>query len=411
MLTALNTDPASEWMSRYRSRADLSSPLRVSPLLLPSDGSVRREPRRPAHLRGPDFEIQYDWDTLFYDHFCSAAGNEVVLLGPDFCNLAGMLRNMEVVALPGETPLRFRVRQMDRHGQIWIPVPVGTQRLRLRTDATSFELPLRRNMSGLFTGERVMFTLSRNNRLEWIEDWVRFHRDVHGATAVLVYDNASTRYSSIELADVLAGIGGIRQTCVVDWPFRYGPQGGATRASWDSDYCQAGALEHARHYFLAKARSVLNADIDELVVSSAGRSVFEAAEASLTGMTRFHGVWVPGLQGVTADPDPSLLLRYTDFFHHLKVPTSRFRRSATNRCPTKWAVVPSRCPPDSQWTAHSIKRWPLGLLKSREFNYRHFREINDHWKYDRSRRESFDPARHVPDTAMLASFARVRWAS
>ena len=49
------------------------------------------------------------------------------------------------------------------------------------------------------------------------------------------------------------------------------------------------------------------------------------------------------------------------------------------------------------------------LPKSGNFAFRHFREINDHWKYDRSVRERFDPARHAYDQLMRSNYANVRW--
>jgi hypothetical protein len=80
-----------------------------------------------------------------------------------------------------------------------------------------------------------------------------------------------------------------------------------------------------------------------------------------------------------------------------------------DRCPRKWTVVPRRCPPGAQWGIHSVKRWVSALPVTDRFSYRHFREINDGWKYDRSGRAAFDPARHVVDEALARNLARVRW--
>src|SRR5665213_36842 len=70
-------------------------------------------------------------------------------------------------------------------------------------------------------------------------------------------------------------------------PFKYGPQSTLAQGLWDSDFYQLGAWEHARWRFLTQARSAMNTDIDELVVSARGRSVFEAAERSLFGIARY----------------------------------------------------------------------------------------------------------------------------
>ena len=81
---------------------------------------------------------------------------------------------------------------------------------------------------------------------------------------------------------------------IVPWLFKFGPQGTLTRGTWDSDYCQLGAWEHARWKYLTRARSVQNSDIDELVVSTRGRSNFAAVENDPFGMLRYTGRWIVG---------------------------------------------------------------------------------------------------------------------
>jgi hypothetical protein len=379
------------------------------PVILPP--SHYRVPTRAVHLRPANFDEEYDFCTLFYDTFLDGA-DAVELLGPPLLNLRPIIAKMSVQALPSRALCRFRIRQMDRHTQIRIPVPAGTQRLKLTAQCGEWELTIKRNLSDIFANERVLLTLSKDNRLSWIQDWVRYNRDVHGATAVLFYDNASRSYSLEDLVAALREVGGIRQVCVVRWPFRYGPQGGASRSSWDSDYSQHGVWEHARRMFLKNARSVLNSDIDELVVSNDLESVFDAAEQSPIGFIRYHGVWVPGLSGLTAEASPEREIRYRDFSHHL-IPSIGVGRllmpRVKNRCPCKWAIVPRSCPDYVQWAPHSIKRWPAAFFASSKFSYRHFREINTNWKYQRGARESHDVRRHRYDEAMIRSFRRVRW--
>ena len=71
----------------------------------------------------------------------------------------------------------------------------------------------------------MLLTLSRNNDLRWIRDWVRFHVREHGADAVLFFDNGSTGYGPPEIEAALAGIGGVGRSVCVAAVFPYGPQG------------------------------------------------------------------------------------------------------------------------------------------------------------------------------------------
>lgn len=84
----------------------------------------------------------------------------------------------------------------------------------------------------------MLTTLSKNNPLEWLREWVVYVAE-HGIDAVLIYDNGATRYEPEELLRTLAAVGGMQRACVVDWPFPYCPGGGPANR-WDSDFCQYG---------------------------------------------------------------------------------------------------------------------------------------------------------------------------
>src|SRR5450631_2431351 len=112
------------------------APARHVPLLNPapvllSGAAPRREPLRPAAFRIDGFEDKYDFDTLFYDAFFDAAGREVVGLGPPLLNLRPAITRMRATALPSGAPCRLRIREMDRHAQVHIAVPPGTEQLAL----------------------------------------------------------------------------------------------------------------------------------------------------------------------------------------------------------------------------------------------------------------------------------------
>ena len=383
------------------------------PIVL-TDGQIRREPTRPAALRPADFAEQFDYDTLLFDSFFSRR-NEVLVTAPPFFNLLTSIKRMHVTALPSGRRCSFRVRTLDRHSQIRIAVPDGTEKLILDSEVGKFTVEPQPNRGDFFAGRRVIFTQSKNNRFEWLQDWIRYNRDVHGADAVLIYDNQSTDYSRQELLIALSELSGIERVCIVNWPFRFGPQGLDSWHYWDSDFAQNGAWEHARWMFLQQARSAMSSDIDELTVSEDGSGVFEAAERSRLGIVRYDGYWVYGFQGMTREASNASPIRVVDFDHYQRRYLVRRWgilpvREWTTVCPPKWTVVPSRCPARTQWTPHRIKGWLVSaLLFDHNFSFRHFREISTHWKYDRTSRKIFDAGSYAFDQRMRASFAAVQW--
>ncbi len=381
--------------------------LSPAPIHLPDFTRLRREPTRPVRLRDKKFEQQFDATTLFFDSFRCEDGR-MVLLGPPLFNMAPAFAAMELVALPSRTRCTFEIRHLDRHMQIWPAAPRGTEALRFAGAFGAFEVAVAPALTSPFRGRRVIFTLSKDNEIEWVRDWVRFNRDIHGADAVLIYDNESSRYTTGELLQAVRSLDGIAEAAVVHWPFRYGPQGTLASGLWDSDFCQLGAWEHARRRFLSSARSVMNSDIDELVLCHDGESVFDKAERSRFGIVRYPGRWVIA----TGEPANAALPRHRDFDIALRPQMQRsrliFKRDAL-ACFPKWTLVPTRCPDRTQWKVHTIGGWLPARLTSAGIEFRHFREIGGNWKYERKVRERFNSARHVKDEALRRALDRADW--
>jgi hypothetical protein len=371
----------------------------LSSVTLDPAGAIRREPPRPAHLRNETYAERFDWGTLFYDVY--RAGRFVVFQGPPLLNLLEPLKASAPFARSFGFP-RFSARHIGhkKRGEIW-----------LRSDAScvTIEGPLGRHeiavqpdMAPMFAGRRVITTLSQDNDLRWIADWVRFYARLHGADGVLVYDNASTAYSLAELQATLdKATGGTFPALAVAWPFPYGPQGGMAGAvngvetDWDSDFCQTGSLQHARHRFLRQARSVLNVDVDELVLGTGDRSVFEATEQARSGFTKFPGLWI-GTHAVP--PATRATCRHADFITR-DLPDEL-------SCPPKWCLVPGRADRLSDsWSVHNLFGPKANRTLSAEFSYRHMRGITNSWKEDRWAGTGAVPDASLRDHGLEAAFA------
>ncbi|TIX49671.1 hypothetical protein [Alteraurantiacibacter aquimixticola] len=353
----------------------------LSSVTLDPATGLKRDAARPAHLRNESYAERYDWDTLFYDVY--RAGKHVVFQGPPFLNLLEPLRQSAPFKGAFGLPF-FRARHFGekKRGEIW-----------LRSDASEiaingpigrYNIDVQPDMAESFAGRRVITTLSKDNDLRWIADWVRFHVRIHGADGVLFYDNRSTAYALEELQATLDEAAGPDVRAVaVSWPFAYGPQGGlagavnGVEADWDSDFCQTGSLQHARHRFLRHARSVLNVDVDELVLGTNGESIFAATEASRAGFTKFPGRWI---SGHTDHPVTRETCRHADFIYRDAVGDG----GEDLTCPPKWCVVPGRGDRlRDSWSVHNLFGAKANLRLSDQFVYRHMRAISTSWKEQR----------------------------
>ncbi len=395
-------------------------PLLSVPVVQPQSVSLgtfspmRREPVRPVAHRPPDFMAKFDAQTLVFEAVRTGRneGREVLVLAPPFLNLSPSMAQARWRAQPSGSVVVPDIQVLDRHNRIRLHVAPQTTHLSLQTPFGDTDIIIKNHHHALFAGLRVMMTKSQNNDLVWIRDWVSYHRDMHGAQAVLIYDNASTAYSAQDLADMLADIPGLVAACVVSWPFPFGPQGLGDGRFWESDFCELGLMEHARWCFLQEARSVMNADIDEMVVCAPNTDVFTQAERSLFGVHRYYGRWVYGMEGLSPEPTEKTPVRHKDFTIACRAQMYRkFGLFSMDRaaCFAKWTVAPRRCPDAAQWHLHTIKGMMAARLFSNSTHFLHFREISKSWKYYRQDRQVFDPARFERHTAFCAAIEQVQW--
>lgn len=368
----------------------------LSPLELDPDQQPRRNPPRPLHLRQADYAEKFDYLTVFYDCFRSADGSQVLLLGPPLLNLEPIvfpsISNLFNCSEPSK--MHFSSAGASRNNpsaRIWI----STSEDRVELPKGAFqqrEIVVQPNQSDIFKNRKVLLTLSKDNDLTWIRDWVTFFARNHGCDAVLFYDNSSTQYTTSEIYHAISTVQGIEITVVVSWPYKWGPAGGdpedpPPRMPWDSNYAQLGLLEHARHRFLSRAAGVVNADVDELVITKGKHSIYDLVRSSETGYLKYEGRWI---EPVTKSRNEKF--RHGDFEYRLA--------SSTRLSPPKWAVVPSRCPSEASWNTHKISGMESDKLSSL-VSFRHFWAIGTSWNCPRGSIQRPNEQDHVRDEEIV----------
>ncbi|MSU91536.1 hypothetical protein GE300_18310 [Rhodobacteraceae bacterium 2CG4] len=371
-------------------------PADTSSWVLDPDSAVRRRAPRDPALRHRDFDSRYDDRSVFFDLFRTEDPQRLVALGPPLLNLAEDLA-LTFRAEPSGQMCSFVHRRLVNVDRIEIAVPAGTERLTVRWAAGETVLTPSPSLVPDFAGQRAVFTMSRDNDLQWIRDWAQYYVRVHGATAAVIYDNGSARYAPEDVARALAGVEGLDRHAVLAFPFPYGPcdhRRPATLWLTEADYCQRVSLEHAMQRLFARAASVVNADVDELIYAASGRSVFEAAETCDTGYIEARGVWIEAAHdGRVAD------VRHAAF-------SRRVDAQPWHSCEPKWAAAPAKLPAEARFSVHSV----FGAAPapaSLEFCFGHFRGINTNWDLHLS--NNTREARTATDgTAPLAEVPELR---
>lgn len=308
----------------------------------------------------------FDDDTLFYDVFQSGSPGTVYAVGPPLKRTFRRFLKQAQMTLDGTPATMREISQSRRASMIEISAPVTDPRaLNITHPQLSFNVAISPSHLSRYAGTKAMFTLTRNNTLDWIRDWARFHVETQGVETIVLYDNASDIYGADALAEVLSNINGLQAFDVVPAPFQYGPIG-LGRELTSQRFLQFGLFEITRLRFLQDTVGVLNMDIDELAHSPVGTTVFEAAADSDAGFLTLPGSW--------RYPEPGAPLLHA----------SHTLRQVDEEEPMypKWCLIPEGPQLGKSWRTHGIKGLPDQVQDG--FGFFHCRMISESWHYDRS---------------------------
>ncbi len=371
---------------------------------------------RPHGLkdRADEAADRFDFETMFFDVFRS--GDGVLCLGPPLegCfpgRIVPRISDARSPIVPEQYIAAPRIPEQHTSRLSVSNLASNGGMVQLEAAGVTLDVAVNPSQAEVLSGRRVLVTLSKDYPLHWIVDWAAFHVRTQGADAVLLYDNGSLSYSLDDLAASLSGVGGLREVVIVAWPFPYGV-GGLPGENDLDNFCQTGALDHARRCLCTEALSVLNLDIDELLPQGE-QSIFEQVETSSHAVILFHGIWAeaPGVESL----DDVKGVRHGDCVFAWRSQIKMLARGKPDGlCRTKWVAVPARCGPDVEWGVHEIypaaasahrtqRQWSMLDLS---IAYRHCRQINNGWKSDRWRSSAnFDEVCSL-DLGMTAALSR-----
>lgn len=363
----------------------------INSCILSDIGKHKRSSPRIESLRSIDYEEKFDYTTLAFDVFMS--DDKLVFSGPPAYGLEEFFKK-ENFYLNGQSICHIpEIHLLDRTQRNWLWGDNDVQQFKWKYEDVEFNISVNHHCHDLFRGKKVLFTLSKNNKFEWISDWIRFYKMIHKIDAVLFYDNNSDNYTLEELKKYLIEQNLGVDVVLVPWNFKYGPQGGmfadTKSAPWDSDFCQYGMMEHAKERFLKYSFGVINVDIDELIVGKNDESIF--CQLNNIPAIHIHGKWIESVP-----LDKSAPVRFNNFF---------FYDRKNYKSDYKWCVSPQKIEYDAQWKVHTIKTKKIKITKN--FYYLHYKAINYNWKIKRADPIDFDSKIHRLDESLYEIVSKV----
>ena len=232
--------------------------IELNSVALPAGTTIERQLRRPIpDERNALFQTgqlgDYDYHTLLYDIFLKTDNKTITALGPPPLNLEQQLLPAHIKVNSHELPLTV----LTCHKKLIIleatsPAPLSSGTSAVICLANGQQKTITLSTSTQPQGLSLV-TVQKNNKLQWIRDWISYYRNEFGIQHVYIYDNNSDNQET--LIETLSN-----SATVIPWNFPHG-----IRHRSGNKFCQVGALNHFKHRF-GEDTIIFNFDIDELLV-------------------------------------------------------------------------------------------------------------------------------------------------
>ena len=333
----------------------------VSSIIIPEESDVSRTEVHPEGKSDPNYVEAYDYKTLFYDVFAVPEG--VALVGPPLRNLKELVENSEFRFDDEDVLRKVEIKNFHAADRGLIMTNNLKDELLFSNNIFQKKIRIQKSFLDVFSGKNVIMAINKNNKPQWIKDWAEFYCVHHNVNSILLYDD-SNEYSKDDILNELYNISGLETVIIVPRNLKFGPAGGPVlgKYGWGADFLVYYCFEHAKLRFLRNANFVINADIDELMISENGQSIEEQVKGSKTGCISVKGIWILNL--ATKIPE---FPRFRDFW---------FVGNDNPDAGKKWVADPRRVAVDVQWRVHGIAgSQPSSIV------HRHFKGINTGWKY------------------------------
>ncbi|OSP55563.1 hypothetical protein [Pseudoruegeria sp. SK021] len=354
---------------------------------LPASVPYRRDPVVPEAFQTDKYRQDYDDRTLFYDCCTLDQSGQILLTAPPLSGLWPLVRR--ALRIDGKPVGWMRQRRSGRSAQVLLRARAGAS-VGLEIDGQTYPLAPRPSLASMFSGLNCAVTVNKNNDLNWIRDWVRYHISAHGLEGVVIFDNGSTAYDPSAIAEVLDPLPGLKSAAILSAPYHWGGNVDGPTGMVRYKFLQTALINLARRSEVSQARAVIGMDIDELVLGPNGASVFDAAESRWLSYVKLGGQWVFPEAANGAPTGQS---------DHV------YRPEPARPCKPKWCARPDSLLSRLGWNVHNVGAEQGRRVKAdRQFSLIHCSACSTGWK-PASRRYS-PPAAVVQDPALVRLMAR-----
>lgn len=364
---------------------------KVNPVSIPNNVAIRRQPHPKDGSISEEQLQNFDDKFVFYDVFIDPDVDELVGIGPPALNVKPYVEDMKVwvngrqrkfsfVDYPEHkvSLLKARVPHAERY-EVVLEFSDATHEMTLLRDS-SRDQSRDSSRNPTARGRKVLTAISKNNAVEWIDEWIDFYKANYGIDDVFIYDNGSDNLEALE-----ERVG--EKANIVSWNFPFGPT-----AKRFSSFAQPVALNHCLKRF-AKGGVLFNFDIDELLVADEDRIMSAVARHKVVYFESHNVPYVnPGKRDYS----------FCDF---------RYRYPERKRTARKFvcdADANFLISPHNTWVkknyllASRLKRNKPDALVDADAYFLHFLGITTNWQPD------LDKLKEVPKESLVEDDSHIR---
>ena len=223
---------------------------------------------------------QYDDTTIFYDVFLSDDCRSVTAIGPVLLNLKNILLPATLTINNCSSLFKIKTdykKMLILSAKLPKKLPDKFPVVAKVSFANGISKTIHLHAPTPLYGDTLV-TLQKDNKIEWLMDWVAYYRDQFAIEHVVIYDNNSTKQKQliVELED---------KAKIIPWPFPYGVMYKST-----NKFAQIGAFNHFKLRYARNSR-IYCFDIDELLVcktEKAKRTIRSAKKIRFIGFPVPH---------------------------------------------------------------------------------------------------------------------------
>lgn len=373
-----------------------------------SNRFIREIPRK-KELRQPNYMERFDLNSLFYD--VAIYKNKLMFLAPPIykqtsifslakISINGVQLTQEPVFVQEWKVTRVSyylpddmVNMINCYKNVEIEFDCGyiNQKLNIAVKTHDF-----------LAGRNVIIAINKDNKLQWIKDWLEWNVKVNGFDSAIIFDNNSETYDIEEFKSDFFNIKGLKNLLIINYPIKFGPLNfvkNGERSGFDSDYAQYVDLAIARFKYCGKASTFSSCDIDEYIYPESDTKLVDAVRKTNGGVISVSGFIV---DKIFDEPiSSSMNLRAKDF-HYVN------RKTVKKEGMRKYIVDLAKIPENMQLWLHGVDLFRKGyedyeipknelgidvgkrpsIIESNEFTGAHFKGLGVNWR-DNGRNKSY----------------------